>query len=101
MGMLNLPPQIANLFGTLFNNMSRKLGGEGVFDSSPVRSFQQTADAGFQFVAESVGSARQKKATVKAKSAPLAKPASVRKKPTLLASLADEGGIARPSLLGQ
>ncbi len=97
MGIVPLPPQIADLFGTLFTNISAKLGGQGKFDTSPLRTFQQTSQAGFEFVAESVGKARQKKGAVKAKSVPLAK---TKRKPTLLASL-DEGGVARPSLLGQ
>ena len=103
MGIARIP-QIANLFGTLFTSLSDQAGGSGVFDASLLRnvsSLKETADIGFQFIAESAGKARQTKGAVKAKSAPLAKPASVRKKPTLLASLADEGGIARPSLLGQ
>jgi len=91
-----LPPQIANIFGILFNDMASQLGGIGIFDTSPRRSFQETVQAGLQFVTESAGRARQKKI----KSAPLAKTKSVQKKPTLLASL-DEGGIARPFLLGQ
>ncbi len=101
MGISALPPQISDLFGTLFTNLGIKAGGGGeVFDSSPRRSFQETAQAGFQFVAESVGKARQGKTTTKTKTAPLAATKTPKKRPTLLASL-DEGGIARPSLLGQ
>jgi len=58
---ISLPPQIASLFGDLFTSISTQAGGSGVFDTSSLRTFQQTTDAGAQFVAESVGKARQKK----------------------------------------
>jgi len=95
---------IAFLFGTLFDNMRAHLGGPITFDTSLRRSVQETTQAGHRFIAAQAAKARQKKAVKKAKTAPLARTPtnaqSVKRKPTLLASL-DEGGIARPSLLGQ